>query len=127
MKVSSSTDVRLAIMPLATALKNWVIEMEGKTVRLSVGLIKTKAHDFVQSLSCGMDFKFLNGWYESFAKRNGFKGFTIHGESRDAQMEGTEERIAELKAKIVSYALENVYNMDKTADLYNSAPDKTIA
>jgi hypothetical protein len=42
-------------------------------------------------------------------------------------MEGTEEQIVELKAKIASYALGDVYNMDETAYLYNLALNKTIA
>ena len=42
-------------------------------------------------------------------------------------MAGTEERVAEIKAKIASYSLEDVYNMDETAYFYNLAPNKTIA
>ena len=42
-------------------------------------------------------------------------------------MEGMGELIVELKAKIASYVLEDVYNMDETAYLYNLASDKTIA
>lgn len=89
---------------LETGLKNWVIGMERKKVRLSTALIKAKAHAFVKSLECGENFKFSNGWYGLVAKRNGFKEFKIHGESRDAQMEGIENRLAELKGKIVSYS-----------------------
>ena len=51
----------------------------------------------------------------------------IHGKSGDAQMEGIEKWVAELWAKIASYALEDIYNMDETTYLYNFAPDKTIA
>jgi hypothetical protein len=42
-------------------------------------------------------------------------------------MDNIEERVAELKAKIALYSLDDVYNMDETAYLYNLAPDKTIA
>jgi type VI protein secretion system component VasA len=90
-------------------------------------MIKTQAQKLARALNCGNNLKFSNGWYESFAKRNGFKEYTIHRESEDAQMEGTEEWIAMIKTKIASYSLDNVYNMDETAYLYNLALDKTIA
>src|SRR5438046_6851406 len=92
-----------------------------------MGTIKAKVCQFAISLICSEQYKLSNGWYNSFAKRNGFKGITIHGESGDAQMAGTEERVAEIKAKIASYSLEDVYNMDETAYFYNLAPNKTIA
>ena len=94
---------------------------------MTTALIKLKAQKLAQLLNCGGNLKFSNGWYQSFAKRNGLKGYTIHGESGDAQMEGTEEQVATIKAKIASYSLDDVYNMDETAYLYNLAPDKTIA
>jgi len=101
--------------------------MEQKKARLSKAMMKAKAQQFAQFLGCEAEFKFFNGWYSSFAKRNRFKEITIHGESRDAQIEGIEDRITELKAKIASYPLSNVYNMNEMAYFYNLAPDKTIA
>ena len=101
--------------------------MGQRKVRLTTAIIKGKARQFAISLNCETEFKFSNGWYQSFAKRNGFKEFTIHGESGDVQMEGIEDRVTELKDKIASYALYDVYNMDETAYFYNLAPDKTIA
>src|SRR5208282_3168106 len=74
-----------------------------------------------------MEFKFSNGWFESCCKRNAFKYFSIHGESGDAQMDNIEDQINEIKTKIVSYSLEDIYNMDETAYFYNLASDKTIA
>jgi DDE superfamily endonuclease/Tc5 transposase DNA-binding domain len=112
---------------LETALKNWVIDQEHKKICLSIELIKTKAKQFAKELNCGTQLKFSNGWYESFARRNGFKGYKSHGESGDAQMTGIEDQLIALKSKIASYSLDDVYNMDETAYLYNMAPDKTIA
>jgi hypothetical protein len=94
---------------------------------LTVSIIKAKPQQFAQSLGCAENYKFSNRRYTSFAQRYGFKGVTIHGESGDAQMEGIEDRITELKAKIASYAREDVYNMDETAYFYNFALDKRIA
>ena len=94
---------------LETMLRDWIIMNEKRKVRLSTALIKIKAREFAQTLDCAENFKFSNGWYQffakffnkryqCFAKRNGFKEFKIHGESGDAQMEGIEEKIAEIKA-----------------------------
>lgn len=80
-----------------------------------------------KNLEYDENFKFSNGWYESFAERSGSKEFKIHGESGDVQMGGIEDHVVELKAKIASYSPNDVYNMDETAYLYNLAPDKTIA
>ena len=112
---------------LETILRDWIILMGQRKARLTTAMIKGKAEQFAQFLGCGVEFKFSNGWYSSFAKRNGFKKVTIHGESGDAQMQGIEDRITELQVKIASYALKDVYNMDETAYFYNLAPDKTIA
>lgn len=112
---------------LETALRNWIIKCEQKKVRLSTAMIKGQAKRLASLLNCNDDLKFSNGWYNAFARRNGLKGITIHGESGDAQMAGTESRVEEIKARIRSYALDDVYNMDETAYLYNLAPDKTIA
>jgi Tc5 transposase DNA-binding domain len=101
--------------------------MERHKIRLSVQIIKAKAQQFAHVLAPDTNFKFSNGWYELFAKQHGFKGITLHRESGDAQMEGIEERVAEIKTKIASYPPDDVYNMDETAYLYNLAPDKTIA
>ena len=101
--------------------------MKQKKIRLTTEIIKVKSQFFIQSLRCDENFKFSNGWYESFVKRNEFKEFTIHGESGDVQMEEIEERVAEIKAKITSYSLNDVYNMNEIAYLYNFTPNKTIA
>ena len=42
-------------------------------------------------------------------------------------MENIEERLNEIKKKIVSYDLNDVYNMDEMGLFYNLAPDTTIA
>lgn len=42
-------------------------------------------------------------------------------------MENIEERVSEIKRKIASYDLNDVYNMDETGLFYNLAPDTTIA
>jgi DDE superfamily endonuclease/Tc5 transposase DNA-binding domain len=124
----TTTYRRAVTLPaVEAALKNWILDMERRKIRLSVQIIKAKAQQFAHVLAPDTNFKFSNGWYELFAKRHGFKGITLHGESGDAQMEGTEERIAEIKTKIASYPPDDVYNMDETAYLYNLAPDKTIA
>jgi hypothetical protein len=64
---------------------------------------------------------------EKFQKRNGFRRWHIHDESDDAQREGIEERIEEIKTKIAEYKLEKMYNIDETGLFYNLAPDTTIA
>ena len=112
---------------METALKNWALKCQQKKIRLTTALIKEKVQRLAEALDCGGNLKFSNGWYESFANRHGFRGFATHGESGDAQMEGTEERVVAIKAKIASYSLDDVYNMDETAYLYNLIPDKTIA
>jgi hypothetical protein len=115
---------------LEAALVSWILEMGRRKRRLSKEIIQAKGHELatrILDVSLAAEFKFSNGWFESFCKRNAFKSFSIHGESGDAQMDNIEDQINEIKAKIASYSPEDVYNMDETAYFYNLAPDKTIA
>ena len=104
--------------------------MKRRKIRLSRDIIKAKGREFatrILNVTLAAEFKFSNGWFESFCKRNAFKKFSIHGESGDAQMNDIENQINDIKAKIASYSPDDVYNMNETVYLYNLAPDKTIA
>jgi len=112
------------------ALINWVLLMAHQKKRLSIDIIKAKGREFatkILGVTLATNFKFSNGWYESFSQRNGLGLRNIHGESGDAEMSNIEEKLNQIKARIKCYALEDIYNMDETAYLYNLAPDKTIA
>jgi DDE superfamily endonuclease/Tc5 transposase DNA-binding domain len=112
------------------ALVNWVLLMAHQRKRVSMDIIKAKGREFATRIldaTLAENFKFSNGWYQSFCQRNGLGLRNIHGESGDAEMENIEEKLNQIKASIKCYALEDIYNMDETAYLYNLAPDKTIA
>ena len=49
---------------IENALKNYIIDKEAKKIRLTVSMIKDKARAFAESLQCGLNLKFSNGWYE---------------------------------------------------------------
>ena len=70
---------------------------------------------------------FSNGWLHAFKERNGLKRYCSHGESGDAEMEGIEEKLKDIRSKIAEYNAEDVYNFDETGLFYNLAPDTTIA
>jgi hypothetical protein len=112
---------------IETSTVNWVLQMQHRRISISGDMIKAKARDFARLLGAEEELKCSNGWLEKFQKRNGFRRWHIHGESGDAQMEGIEGRLEEIRAKIAGYELEKVYNMDETGLFYNLAPDTTIA
>lgn len=111
---------------LETALANWVLQMQHARLSINGDIIKAKGREFAKALN-DESLQFSNGWLSSFCKRNHFRHFQSHGESGDAQMENTEEKLAQIKERIAQYELCDVYNMDETGLFYNMAPDKTIA
>jgi Tc5 transposase DNA-binding domain len=112
---------------LDIALANWVLQQQYRRICISDDMIKQKGRDLATLMDCPDMLKFSNGWLQKFKKRHGFKKRIIHGESGDAQMEGIEELLKNIRAKINEYDKENVYNFDETGVFYRMAPDKTIA
>jgi hypothetical protein len=110
-----------------SSIKNWVFQMQYQNQPICDDLIKAKARSFAALLGVEGELKFSNGWLQKFKKRHGFHKVKIHGESGDAQMEGIEGRIEELRARIAVYGLDKSYNFDETGLFYNLAPDTTIA
>ena len=117
--------LKFEVIDVTTA--NWVLQMQHRRISISGDMIKAKARDFARLLGIEQELKFSNGWLEKFQKRNGFRRWRIHGESGDAQIEGIEERLEDIRTKIADYGLEKTYNMDETGLFYNLAPDTTIA
>jgi Tc5 transposase DNA-binding domain len=113
---------------LEEAMAGWVLQMEHRRICLSDDLIQKKALQFAERMNIPAEkFKASNGWLANFKKRNALKQYRIHGESGSAHMDGIEEQLQILRAKISTYDHDNVYNMDETGLFYNLAPDTTIA
>jgi Tc5 transposase DNA-binding domain len=111
---------------LDIALINWVLQQQNRRLCISDGMIREKARDLAALLNV-TDMKFSNGWLQKFKNRHGLKQHIIHGESGDTQIEGIEEQLKTIRAKIKEYDLDDVYNFDETGVFYRMAPGKTIA
>jgi hypothetical protein len=112
---------------LDTALANWVLQLEHQRLSVTGDLIKEKGRQYAKDLDIDNPPEFSNGWLQAFCGRHAFRQFRSYGESGSAQLDGIEENLAKIKAKIAQYEPKDVYNMDETGLFYNMAPDRTIA
>jgi hypothetical protein len=114
---------------LEIALSNWILQMQHRKICLSDDMIQEKARQLAELIDdpSFINFQFSQGWLANFKNRYQFRRWRRHGESGDAQIEGTEEEVKRIREKIKSYGPELVYNMDETGLFYNMAPDTTIA
>jgi len=79
---------------LEAALLTWVTQKQHQRISLSLALIQAKGKEFATSLGIPeTELKCSDGWVQGFCRCNGFRSFTSHGESGDAQMTGIDEKL----------------------------------
>lgn len=72
------------------------------------------------------DFSASNGWLESFIDRHQLKMANLHGESADVNPETCDQWLERLPELLDSYALEDIYNCDKTSIWFRTVPTKSL-
>jgi Tc5 transposase DNA-binding domain len=118
----------LQYLELEEVMATWVSQMEHRKISVADDLLQEKARAFAKSMNIPADqFEGSIEWLHNFKKRHSFKLFRIHGESGSAKMEGIEEHMEKLRARIACYNHDDIYNMDEMGLFYNMAPDTTIA
>lgn len=103
----------------------WVDQLELKGAIVNDELIKNKAIKIALKNN-HKNFKASNGWLTSFKSRHGLKLRKLHGESFSSVDQTENGFLDDLKAKILEYGSENVYNADETGIFYKLIPSKAI-
>ena len=65
-------------------------------------------------------------WTDKFVNRHGLQSVALHGEAGSVDIAGVAADIAELRAKVREYKLQNIYNMDETGLILNFFPGAHI-
>ena len=114
---------------LEEALATWVLQKYHQRRTISYEIIQEKGRQFVEQLNISTTMQFSKGWAQSFCNRHGFRRVRQHSESDAVDIETSEvqQTIAQIKAKIAQYDLDDIYNMDESGSFYNMPPDTTIA
>src|SRR5436309_9324266 len=91
---------------LEAALVTWVTQKQHQRISLSLALIQEKGKEFATKLGIPeTELKCSDGWIQGFCRRNGFRSFTSHGESGNAQMTGIDKNLDYIRARIDVYDL----------------------
>ncbi|GBN16862.1 hypothetical protein AVEN_32-1 [Araneus ventricosus] len=85
-----------------------------------------KALQFAKALGYH-EFRGSNGWLEKFQRGRRITAKVISGESKDVDVNDSENWITETLSKILKdYKPENIFNTDETALFFQCLPQKTL-
>ena len=69
---------------------------------------------------------FSNGWFYKFKKRNGFKRYRCHGESRDPRRRNIINDLPHVIDELRNYALKEIWNADEFGLFCKMSTDSTV-
>jgi len=95
---------------------------------ISGPILQGKAKQIASELGVeGGDFSASEGWLQKWKQCNNVRSYKISGESRNVDLEHTEQSKSSLKTLLVGYDLKNVFNMDETSFFFRALPDSTLS
>jgi hypothetical protein len=71
--------------------------------------------------------KFTNGWVWRFKQRNGLQRVNFSGEANSAPLTTLSEERSRLRALLLSYDREDIYNADETGLFFRMEPNQTLS
>lgn len=115
---------------LEAALFEWHSRMNAERVPVTGDLIAATARKIWARLPQYSSLpvpEFSHGWVEGYKKRHQMRARMQHGEAASADLEGSQERMEELREICKPYESRDILNMDETGLFWKATPDKTIA
>jgi hypothetical protein len=109
-------------------LWRWFRTTLAKGYLISIPILQGKAKQIASELGVkGGDFSALEGWLQKWKQRNNVRLYKISGESRNVDLECTEQWKSSLKTFLIGYDLKNVFNMDETGFFFHALLDSTLS
>ncbi|KAL3701008.1 hypothetical protein R1sor_019030 [Riccia sorocarpa] len=119
------------VLEIEKQLYLWFVAIREQRICVSDDMLIMKAkamHERLLQEKSLNDCQYSKGWLEGFKKRHGIKMRVLHGESGSVVLtEDVWDRFAQLKARIATYELKDVFNMDETGLFYKLKPNRTLA
>jgi hypothetical protein len=110
------------------ALQMWILQMQGRNIRLTGDVVRSKARAFAVRFGYPTDFLSLsNGWLESLKSRMGLRQHHYHGEAASAPVDLLAAEVTRVRGLMQDYAPCDCLNFDETALFFRLAPDKGLA
>ena len=115
------------------ALANWVHAQYSRRVCVNGLMIKQQGTRILQEVNqkipSGQELQmgFSNGWLSRFQKRWNLRSRKMHREGGDAVMDGIDEAVQRIKAKMQQFNLQDIWNADATGLFFCMPPDRTIS
>lgn len=104
---------------LESALYDWVCDMSNSRRCISGAIIQAKAHQLAEKTNnrlpsdLQITTQFSEGWLERFKKRWCLKACRLHGEAGDVDLSNIVIATDEVRTKIETYHLKDVFNCDE--------------
>lgn len=111
---------------LDSSLYVWFCQMRHKNGILNQNILVNKAKKFGAQLNI-IDFKFSNGWFENFKKRNKIKSYKLSGTAASTDLSNIKECLFKISSEISEFKPSDIFNMDETALFYDFIGDKTLS
>ncbi|QRV90089.1 tigger transposable element-derived protein [Ceratobasidium sp. AG-Ba] len=110
-------------------LCDWIIEAEGRQLRLNGMLIRLKAKQIAKEIGIpqGEMIAFSDGWLTRFKQRWGLKHYVFHGEAGSAPVDTIDGHQQTLRQILTRYSPANRINVDETALPYRNSPTGGLA
>lgn len=118
---------------LGSALYDWEGDMSNSRRCIFGVIIQAKAQQLAGEINDRLTSdvqitkQFLEGWLERFKKRWGLKAFRLLGEAGDIDLSNSVMATDDVRIKIETYHLKDVFNRDESELFYQVAQDCTIA
>ncbi|KAF8706676.1 DDE protein, partial [Rhizoctonia solani] len=111
------------------ALHEWILQKQGRGIRLTGDIICEKARDFCRlfNIAESETLKFSNGWLNRLKKRFGLVAFKFHGKAASAPTERLVTEIPRILELFTGYNPCNIFNADETALFFRKVPDIGLA
>ncbi|QRV94803.1 tigger transposable element-derived protein [Ceratobasidium sp. AG-Ba] len=105
-------------------LCDWIIEAEGRQLRLNGMLIRLKAKQIAKEIGIpqGEMIAFSDGWLTRFKQRWSLKHYVFHGEAGSAPVDTIDGHQQTLRQILTRYSPANRINVDETALPYRNSP-----
>lgn len=114
---------------LEQCLIDWLKALRIAGLIITPSMLKHKARSIAVAQNIPeSDFKCSNGWYHRFKKRWNITGTCLYGEAGEVDKDDPVilEQLRELETLIVTYDIDNIYNMDETGLFYRLIPRYTL-
>jgi len=101
------------------------IKCRAQNIPVSGPMLQAKTAEIASCLQIEK-FSASSGWLEAFRRRNNINFRALHGESANVDKEAADDWKRHLAAVVEGYAIEDQFNADETAVLYQQLTRKTI-